>query len=66
MDVRGCWVRIIENSEVNFHPPESLLKDSIVEEFILLMGWEGKGRKYKGGSITVPLTSCLTGLESAV
>jgi hypothetical protein len=38
-DVRGCWVRITENSEVNFHPPESLLKDSIVEEFILLMGW---------------------------
>jgi hypothetical protein len=34
-------------------------------------GWEGGKRKtdqgiLKGGSITVPLTSCLTGLESAV
>jgi hypothetical protein len=28
-------------------------------------GWPGQ-RILKGGSITVPLTSCLTGLESAV
>jgi hypothetical protein len=37
---------------------------------LALKKWQGKHRlqgiNTKGGSITVPLTSCLTGLESAV
>ena len=37
-----------------------------LEKCLLCLYWIDASANTKGGSITVPLTSCLTGLESAV
>ncbi len=62
-DQQICSVthHLVENNLVDRH----LVDQSIVVS-TLDMAVSAKPGKTKGGSITVPLTSCLTGLESAV